>query len=409
MRVGVPSPWPLLLSKLREARRAVVAREDLVAAGLDPEALFQARVIERFDGARWRAPGCERHCQPTLDLETRSIEGVVGVGCPHDPPCWEGWQWVRRESMEVYVCSAEHVFAALRESNDLLPLDVEINPPFVPVGTLQRRGRRVPVVWTLLPREPFEEICRGLRHRLGGDGLFVLVSYTAGRRVGVRLPEDVVLLDVPVDVSGDLALWRGLDALDPQYRTTWTRNPGAIFDDVVMEFATIPGERHVVRINGQDFGGFRASDLKFLRLLYLAAARAADRDVDAGGWLDKWCLQGDDKDHDIEALRKELRQHDHPDLSSAERAALIKSARDRDGRIRLAVHPRRIRFDDSLAGFVFLGETQQGSSTTRTRPTPGAAKREENRRHGLAVAKKLLDDARRLGVLPPPRDPRMGE
>lgn len=405
MRAGAPSPWPLLLSKLRRARRAVVTGAELVAAGLEPEALLRAGVIDRADGARWRAPGCERHCRPILDLESRSTDGVVGVGCPHDPPCWEGWRWVPRGDMDEYACSAARVFAALRVENDLAPLDAEVSPPFVPVGMLRRRGRRIPVVWAMLPRDPFEEICRGLRSRLGGDGLFVLVSHTAGRPVASRLAGDVVVLDL--GVTGDLGLWRGLDAIDPEYRSTRVGDPAAIFDDVVMEFATIPGERHVVRINGHDFGGFRTSDLKFLRLLYLAAARASDPDVENGGWLEKWRLQGDDKDHDVEKMRGELRRHDHPSLSPEERFALIKSSPKRDGTIRLAVHPRRIRFDDSLAAFAFLGDPAT-ALTSRKRRTPGAKTLADNRRRGVAVAKKLLADARNLGVLPMP-DIAMGE
>lgn len=400
MRAETPSPWPLLLSRLRRGRKAVVTHAEFVAAGLDPEALFRARVIERANGVRWRAPGCERHCQPNLDLESRTGSGVVGVACPHDPPCWEGWSWMPRVDMDEYVCSAERVFAALREPNDLAPLDAEVGSPFVPVGLLQRRGRRIPVVWTLLPREPFDEICAGLRSRIGGDGLFVLVSHTAGRRIATLLPGYVVVLDL--SDNGDLGLWRGLDAIDPEYRSTRVGNPAAVFDDLMLEFATIPGERHVVLINGHDFGGFRGSDLKFLRLLYLAAARAADADVENGGWLDKRRLQGDDKDHDVEALRRELRQHEHVRLSADERSALIKTSPHRDGRIRLAVHPRRIRFDDSLAAFAFLGNAPLTATKPGKRQTPGAARLAENRRHGVAVGTRLLADARSLGVLPMP-------
>lgn len=67
----------------------------------------------------------------------------------------------------------------------------------------------------------------------------------------------------------------------------------ALFDEMTMTFATVPGERHIVHINGHALSGFQHSDLKFIRLLCLAVA--GDADVDGGGWLEKWCLHGDDK------------------------------------------------------------------------------------------------------------------
>jgi hypothetical protein len=79
MKAAAPSPWPLLLSKLRQAARAVVTTEDLGAAGLDAETLLRAGVLERRRGSRWRPPGCNRHCVPNLDLDIRSEEGLVGV------------------------------------------------------------------------------------------------------------------------------------------------------------------------------------------------------------------------------------------------------------------------------------------------------------------------------------------
>jgi hypothetical protein len=77
------------LSKLRRAAKTVVTAEDLSAARLDAETLLRAGVIERRRGSRWRPPGCERHCVPNLDLDTRSEEGLVGaafaagrIACP---------------------------------------------------------------------------------------------------------------------------------------------------------------------------------------------------------------------------------------------------------------------------------------------------------------------------------------
>lgn len=400
MKAAAPSPWPLLLSRLRLARKAVVTAAELRTEGLDGETLLLAGVIERRGASRWRPPGCERHCLPNLDLETRAGEGLVGVACPHEPGCWPAWQWIARPEMAEFSCSAEQVFAALRERNDLAPLDHGLGDTIVPVGQLLWRGRRIPVVWMRQPADPFEEICLGLKARLGADSLIVLLSQTAGHAIGLCRSGSVVVLDIRDDRSGDLELWRALDAIDPTYRCTRVTDATAIFDDLTLEFATVPGEHHVVRINDHDVVGFRQSDLKFMRLLYLAAMRAKDLDVDGGGWMQKWRLHGDDKNHDIEALRDALAKSPHPALTSDELKALIKSSPSRDGRVRLAVHPRRVRFDSSLAGLTFLAGLSNPSIEGKKRRTPGADQLEENRRQGLEVAKKLLKAARETGVLP---------
>jgi len=107
-------------------------------------------------------------------------------------------------------------------------------------------------------------------------------------------------------------------------------------DFVHLRFETRPGERHCVFINGHDFEGFRHSDLKFLRLLLLAAARVNGKD---DGWIDKLYLRdGDDKDRALEKLRQELTDHPVPGLSATELRAIIRSQRG-TGRIRLAVPP----------------------------------------------------------------------
>jgi hypothetical protein len=337
---------------------------------------------------------------PNLDRDTRSEEGLVGVACPHDPPCWPGWQWIARPDMAEFSCSADKVFAALRELNDLAPLDHGLGETIVPVGLLMRRGRRIPVVWMLQPADPFDAICLGIKARLGADNLIVLLSQTAGQTIGVRHLSNVVVLDICDNRSGDLALWRALDAIDPTCRRTRITDATAIFDDLTIEFATVPGVCHLVRINGHDLSGFQQSDLKFTRLLYLAAARAKDLDVDGGGWMEKRRLQGDDKDHDIEALRGELAKSPHPHLTPAELKALIKTSPNRDRRIRLAVHPRRIHFDPSLTELTFVADLGTHSMKGRKRRTPGAEQLAENRRQGLKVAEKLLKDARNTGVLP---------
>jgi len=401
MRAGAPSPWPFLLSKLRQAYRATVTHSELVAASLDPGELLRPRVIERVGDGRWCAPDCEHDCYPALDFDARREEGLVGVACPEKPACWPGWRWHPINLVEVFCCPAANVFAGLRAANDLEPLGADLSSTVVPVGTFARRGKRIPVVWMLQPFPPFAELCGGLRNRLGGDGLVVLLSRASDVTTGVRLDGDVVVLDLPHDGDGDLRLWRALDAIDPAYRQRRISDPLAIFDEVSLELATIPGKRHVVRINGHDFGGFQKSDVKFLRLLYLAAARATDLDVEGGGWLEKWRLQGDDKDHDIEKLRKELVKYHHPDLGAEERKGLIKTSPSRDGTVRLALHPRRLRFDASLAELQLVGEQQTRSKKKgKGSHTPKSQELADNLEKARHVARKLLADARKLGVIP---------
>lgn len=350
------------------------------------------------------APGLRAGLHAEFDLGSRRDARLVGVACPNEPACWPGWQWVPAGALENFSCSAERVFAALRNRNDLEPLEAAAEPAIVPVGILARRGRRVPVIWMMHPEEPFDAICRGVAQRLGGDGLIVLLSRVGAQLPNVRRPGNVVILDMPESQDGDLSLWRALDAIDPQYRRTRIEDPTAVFDDVAMEFATIPGERHMVRINGHDFGGFRVSNVKFVRLLLLAAARAAETEVEAGGWIKKWRLLGDEKDHDLEALRRELESHPVSELSPAEMKALIKTAPSCDGRIRLAVDPRHVRFDESLEGLRLVGEKQTKSRSDRSGPAAGARQLAGNLEKARRNLVLLLKAVRELGV-PVPLNP----
>lgn len=398
MKPAALSPWPLLLARLQLANSAVVTRGELEAAGLDAEGLLCARIIERMDAARWRPPDCEQMCVPNLDLESRRDDGLVGIACPNDPACWPGWQWVSRTVLETYRCPAERVFAALRERNGLAPLDVVLDPSIVPVGVLKRRGRIIPVVWMLEPEASFETICSGLRYRLPGDGLIVLLSRSAGEILDVCRPGNIVVLRVPEASGGDLGLWRALDAIDPSYRAARLKDRLAIFDEVTMEFATIPGERHVVRINGQDCGGFRVSDIKFARLLLLAGSRAAEADIDGGGWISKSQLLGDERDHELEDLRKALAGHPVHGLSAAEMKALIKSAPTSDGRIRLALVPHRIKFDSSLGSLSLVAGEGNEPHARQGVLTPGGETWAANYRKARKNVELLLKKACKLGV-----------
>ncbi len=214
----------------------------------------------------------------------------------------------------------------------------------------------------------------------------------------LSLRDDQIALDrmhIEGALSGDGGPTR---TLTPEERKQRIKDRQAMFTDVTMEFATEPGVRHIVRINGVDFGGFRVSDLKFTRLLLLAATRAADHDAAAGGWFDKHRWHGDEKDRDLYEVREELEKYEHPDLTQEERRALVKSSGRRDGRIRLAVHPFQVSFDASLARFQFVGEEQTKPKTGGHRKTSGTAAHDEHMRGARMTAKKLLAEARKLGV-----------
>ena len=398
------SPWPLLLSRLRLGSRVAVSRAELEQAGLDADHLLDLQVLERAAGRPWRPPECEHLCEPNLDWQTRRAEGLVGVACPHEPACWPGFRWFPTPEVEVFSCRADRVFSGLRERNGLEPLDLPPGTPAVPVGIYARRGKRFPVVW--MPARPpgFEDLCRGLAYRLAGDGLVVLVSRLVPGEAGRACESAAVVLDLADAPDGDLRLWRVLDLVDPDYRRRRLEDGGALFDDVHIELATEPGVRHVLRINGIEHGGFQRSDVKFTRLLYLAAQRAADPDVEGGGWLKKTRLQDDDKNHETEAVRDELCRPDHPDLSAEELRVLVTTSPRRDGTVRLAVHPRSIRFDGSLARFQFVGEQQTEPRSKKRFKTPGARQLAQNLQAGREAAEQFLAAARTLGV-PGPASP----
>jgi len=339
--------------------------------------------------------------------------GDIVAVCGNAAPQCEPLKLTRQQLVVRSLKTKEWIAAivgGLRAANGLEALDADLPDGMVAVGTLCRRGRRLAVIWVRRGISDVENVVRGLHAALGGGDLIVLLP--PGLRGATDRPVaggGIVLLSSPAIDNGRLDLARALDLLDPSYRTNRATNPQAIFDDVRFEFAEEPGVRHVVRINGLEYGGFQKSDLKFLRLLLLAARRKEAPDVDDGGWLDKFKLQGDDKDHDLEDVRDELRRLEHALVPHEDRAALVKRAPGREGKVRLAVPPTNITFDPSLAGFTFIGELQSKSKTTKGRPSPGQKARAENFAQRDKVAKKLLDDARKHGVPAPAKTTGRGE
>ncbi|MBC7174419.1 MAG: hypothetical protein H5U40_18375 [Polyangiaceae bacterium] len=387
MRADDVLPWTLLLSKLRRSDDARVSYAEVIAAGAEPLLCVRERVLEYGKDVDYEPPGCEHGCFPNLNYDLRATEKLVGVACPQEPPCWQGWTWVDRAEVEGLRCQAKHVFAKLAVRNRLAPLPTIVPKPFLGVGLLRRRGLKVAVVWLRTPKLGFEQLCRGLRGDLGTDGLVVLVAKKPPTSFAVT--DRIVPFELALDAGGAMDLARAIDELTPDYRTRVIEEPILDLDYVRLRLSTRPGERHVVEINGQDFGGFRKSDLKFLRLLLLAAAR---RNGEDDGWIGKSRLRdGSDKDPALNDLRADLSKYDVPGLSEAERKALLRVQRG-EGKIRLGIPPENIELDESLARLEFVSMTTiVKKDGTKTKPTK---KQDE----GLQNAATLLRDCRRLGA-----------
>lgn len=375
-------PWDLLLSKLSRTDSIWVSWATMLAAGAEPQSLIDTR-LATYAGVSAESVDCECGVDPDLDCNSR--EGLVGIACVAEPHCFDGWQWVARHDVEWLRCQARDVFRALAPMNGLTPLGVELSRPFVELGVLARRGLQVAVVWLGRPVLSLEELCLGLRRKLGRDGLIVVTP--ARPRLALAAAERIVFHELAAGCGGNFGLERALDELTPDFRSRVVEQPLLDLDYVRLRFATRPGDRHVVEINGHDFGGFRKSDVKFLRLLLLAAARKFGKD---DGWLDKSRLRdGDDKDRALERLREELVTYDVPGLPEAERRALVRANK---GQLRLGVPPENIEIDASLATLEFVAPTTTvRRSGARTKATPKQA-------DGLQNAGVLLRDCRRLGA-----------
>lgn len=145
-----------------------------------------------------------------------------------------------------------------------------------------------------------------------------------------------------------------------------------------MQFASEPGRRHIIQINGQRLRGFENSDLRFLRLLRLALERCCGKD---DGWLDKEKLRScSDKGLELEKIRRAIRRSTGSTLTALERRALIETRRG--CRTRIGVQPANIVFDPSLARLVLLG-------TRKKKRTP-------DQDAGLNAAAQLLKDCRKV-------------
>ena len=304
----------------------------------------------------------------------------MGLACAAAPSCSRQWQWVRRDDHEHLRTDARSVFAAVAGANALLPLEAAVPEPFVRVGRLIHRRLDIAVVWCRVVGPMLQVLALGLSASLRRPLLIVVPSPSGNERT-----EGFEVVALPHVETTRLGLLSGVERLTPNYRERVLDDPTLDLDYVHLRFATRPGDRHVLEINGHDFGGFRKSDVKFLRMLLLAAAR---KNAANDGWIDKSRIRdGDDKDRALERMREELVTYEVPGLSEAERKALIRAQK---GQLRLGVPPENIEFDASLTELEFIAPTTTARKTgAQTKATPKQA-------DGLKNAGVLWRDCHRL-------------
>lgn len=278
-----------------------------------------------------------------------------------------------------------------------------------PLGMLARSQGRALVVLASPEARARRAAVLELRRQANADGVIVV---TTGRHEDRRVDDGIV--ELGIDDATDLRLWRGVRLLWPEAWATRASLREAIFEEVTLEFASRDGE-HVVRLNGCEVKHFRASDAKFARLLFLAAVRAAAPNVALGGWAKKTPnLQLDEAEVDLVELRKAFHHDldaDFAGLTLAERKELIQASSAHPGELRLALHPKHVRFDASLASLRLLGErstTPKAGTDAKKKPTKLTAERSanaqtlaHNKSQARAKALKMFDYARKIGVALP--------
>lgn len=384
MQTPVDRLWARALSRLQRTDAPRFSFAEVRELGLEPDELIGGGefTYAGFDAER---ADCECGVVPAFDFQTRSANGLVGLACAGSPSCAREWQWVRRDEHELLRTDSRAVFAAIAGANALQPLSTAVPDPFIPVGRLLRRGLDIAVVWCRVAGPMLQVLGRGLAASIRQPTIIVVPSAAGNERT-----DGFEVVGLPQEETMRLDLLAGVARLTPNYRERVLEDPTLDLDHVRVRFATRPGDRHVLEINGHDFGGFRKSDVKFLRMLLLAAVR---KNGTNDGWIDKSRLRdGDDKDRALERMREELVTYDVPGLSEAERRALIRAHK---GQLRLGVPPENIELDESLTSLEFIGPI----TTTRgdgTKPQ-GTEKQVE----GLRNAAVLLKDCRRWGC--PPR------
>jgi len=394
------------MKRLLRRWRTLEACQELEAVPVEWEECFGAdaeslRLHLRPTGAIAETYPCLRpggdNCPRQVHFRDGCYEAVCGNLPAECEPLRLGKTQLTVLSLDVQTALAPMVAATCAEEL-LEPVAFGGLEGLLPVGVLAREVGQVLVVLATPQGAGNRGAVLHLRHRAGAEAVAVVVDDAR---------EDVCTADGVVELAlgdpGNLRLWRALRLLWPE---SWAERAGrkeAIFEDVRLDFAS-EVDRHVVRLNGVEFKHFRYSDAKVARLLVLAAARQGDSDDEGGGWLKKLpALQLDEKEGDLVELRRAL--VDQPGglagLTEAERRALLQSSVDRPGLLRLALHPRNIRFDESLRGFRLLGERQtapRGQAGGGRKAPVGGLELARNQGQARTRVLGMLAEARRLGA-----------
>ncbi len=384
--------WQVLLSKLWRTDAPRLNWSEARALGVEPQALIDGGWFT-YEGFDYESPDCECGVEPNVEVGLRDAEGLVSVSCVAEPACFRGRTWVPRADVEWVRTTAADLFRALAPVNGLVPLELPVPRPFVPVGLLRRRGLEVAVVWLGHGGSAAALMCRGLRAQLDAR-VHALIVLTRDAPPVFAPNERIVALALPEGPGPRLGLTRGLDVFEPGYRARASsrEHPELDLDFIQLGFSTT-AERHVLIINGHEFDGFKQSDVLFTQLLMLAANRKHGR---RDGWRSKAALIGDfgarpddaslaKGTRALENLRAELSAGDVPGLTENEVDAIIKAERG-TGKIRLGVPPENIAFDASLASLEW-----------KLPATNHARKVSEAQESGLERARALLSEARQLG------------
>jgi len=318
---------------------------------------------------------------------------------------------VRKAELAVLGLDAQAALAAhitrICDAELLAPVAVGAVEGLLPLGVLARRAGSTLIVLASSSAAHRRGAALELRRLAGVEAVAVLVVAQRDERV-----VSAGYAELGIETGAPLQLHRALRLLWPESWGSRAARKEALFEDVELEFAATP-ERHIVRLNGEELKDFRWSDGRFARLIRLAAARTLDLDAEGGGWLKKLpALQLDEKENDLAELRRAFHA-DQPDgfanLTEAERRALAQTSTDRPGMIRLPLHPRRIRFDPSLAELRLLGDKQtepkpSATAARTTKKSTGGEILARNQAQARAKALKMLGEARRLGVPLPDDD-----
>lgn len=274
--------------------------------------------------------------------------------CLNDPPCFEGYLEVSREDATFVELDKAALLNAIIQSNRLTQASKEryavLQLDLFGIKIIREQRLFVYLATESLSAKHIQLIRRAMKSRTEHTAVVLTPTMEDEITINAARENGVLLYALPDANQWDFKLpWLDLaDAADPSYLADRHKNGDFLYEEVTVRFATDPGKRHRVLINGYDCRGYSKSDARFARFLYLAACRKADPDVYFGGWVDRDDLLLDSKGKHLGQLRDSLCKTDDCGLDEDDLAALIKTNPEGDGTIRLAIDPANITFDDSI-------------------------------------------------------------